>query len=149
MFATWRQMNDTNVIESECHSNLDPLSAREWSLLVKSTQSPICLLGDYLTNFMQLTRESKSLVDVLGDSATYDSEESSISSAFNILTESRIPTISNVVSKRTSKQRSRNVEGPMTDDILLPIINFLFPDATENSVSYLFKRFTVVMLLLI
>lgn len=135
MFVTWHQVSENIVVDSEGYSNLDPLLAPEWSLLVKSAQSPVCLLGDYLTNFMQLIREQKSIVDVLGDSATYDNEESAISSAFNILTESRIPTISNVVSKKTTKKRSRNVEGPISEEILLPIIYFLFPDADENSVS--------------
>ena len=82
-----------------------------------------------------MCREKKSLTDVLGDSASYNSEESTLSSAFNILTESRIPTISNVVGKKSTKQRSRNVEGPISEEILLPIIYFLFPDADENSVS--------------
>ncbi|XP_033229238.1 rab3 GTPase-activating protein catalytic subunit [Belonocnema kinseyi] len=132
LFVTWHQVSENIVVDSEGYSNLDPLLAPEWSLLVKSAQSPVCLLGDYLTNFMQLIREQKSLVDVLGESATYDNDESAISSAFNILTESRIPTISNVVSKKT-KKRSRNVEGPISEEILLPIIYFLFPDADENS----------------
>ena len=111
------------------------MSAPEWSLQVEMVPGPACLLGEYLSNFLQLCSNPKSLVEILGDGAAYstDSENHSMSSAFNILTESKIPSIAMVVNKATSKVR-RNVEGPITEDVLLPILYFLFPDAEEKAV---------------
>ena len=75
------------------------------------------------------------MVELLGDAVTYSQQEDqALSSVFNILTESKIPTISTVVSKATTK-KNKNVEGPIPEEILLSILYFLFPDAEENSVS--------------
>lgn len=122
------------VVDSENFSDLEPLSAPEWSLKVEMVSSPACLLGEYLSNFIQLCNSPKSLVELLGEGAAYiDNESQSLSSAFNILTESRIPSISTVVSRTTSKSR-KNIDGPITEDVLLPVLYFLFPDAEEKSV---------------
>lgn len=137
LFTTWHQIAENIVVDSEGFSDLDPLLAPEWSLLVKSTHSPNCLLGDSLTKFFQICHDQRLLTDIIGDLAFFENEESSLSLAFNILTESRIPTISNVVGKRGPKFRRKNSEGPISENNLIPIMYFLFPDADENCVSYL------------
>lgn len=104
--------------------------------------SPACLLGEYLAHFIQLCNNQKSLVELLGEGAAYiDNEAHSFGNAFNKLTESKIPSISTVVNRRASKAR-KNVEGPITEDVLLPILYFLFPDAEESQVMQLRKTST-------
>ncbi|OXU23595.1 hypothetical protein TSAR_006793 [Trichomalopsis sarcophagae] len=133
LFVSWIDLYENVVVDSEHFSDLEPLSAMEWSLKVEMVSSPACLLGEYLSNFIQLCNSPKSLVELLGEGAAYiDNENQSLSSAFNILTESRIPSISTVVSRTTSKSRKNNVDGPITEDVLLPILYFLFPDAEEK-----------------
>ncbi|XP_051158910.1 rab3 GTPase-activating protein catalytic subunit [Leptopilina boulardi] len=134
LFTTWHQIAENIVVDSEGFSDLDPLLAPEWSLLVKSTHSPNCLLGDSLTKFFQICHDQRLLTDIIGDLAFFENEESSLSLAFNILTESRIPTISNVVGKRGPKFRRKNSEGPISENNLIPIMYFLFPDADENCI---------------
>ncbi|XP_011506540.1 PREDICTED: rab3 GTPase-activating protein catalytic subunit [Ceratosolen solmsi marchali] len=130
LFVSWLEICENVIIDSEGFSDLEPLTAPQWSLQVEIS-SPICLLNDYLSNFLELCSSTKSLIELLGVGAAYtDSESQSLSSAFNILTESRIPSISTVVSKTTSKN-SKNIDGPITEDVLLPILYFLFPDAEE------------------
>lgn len=98
--------------------------------------APACLLGEYLAQFLQLCSNKKSLPDLLGDGAAYvDNEGQSLSSAFNILTESKIPSISTVIHRRPSSKR-KNIDGPITEDLILPILYFLFPDAEEKPVIF-------------
>lgn len=138
LYTSWSQINENAVIDSETFSDLEPLMAPDWSLKIEMVSNPACLLGEYLSNFLQLCNNRKSLVELLGEGATYTDNEnqSSLSSAFNKLTESRIPSLTAVVGRNILKSR-KNVEGPITEDILLPILYFLFPDADENTVSKL------------
>nr|XP_033333565.1 rab3 GTPase-activating protein catalytic subunit isoform X1 [Megalopta genalis] len=126
LFTTWPEMSENVVVDSESFTDLEPQLAPEWSVQVKMVSSPVCLLGEYLSNF-------KSIADLQGDLMMFpQNEDQSLSSVFNILTESRIPTISTVVSKATAK-KNKSVEGPIQEEILLSLLYFLFPDADENS----------------
>ncbi|XP_076283698.1 RAB3 GTPase activating protein subunit 1 [Lasioglossum baleicum] len=126
LFTSWPEMSENVVVDSEGFTDLEPQLAPEWSVQVKVMSSPVCLLGEYLSNF-------KSIADLQGDVVMFpQNEDQSLSSVFNILTESRIPTISTVVSKATAK-KNKNVEGPIQEEILLSILYFLFPDADDNS----------------
>ncbi|KZC08463.1 Rab3 GTPase-activating protein catalytic subunit [Dufourea novaeangliae] len=133
LFTTWPEMLESVVIDSEGFTDLEPQLALEWSVQVTMISSPACLLGEYLTDFLHVCNNPKTIVDLLGDAVIYSQqEEQSLSSVFNILTESRIPTISAVVSKATPKKNT-NVEGPIQEEILLSILYFLFPDADKNT----------------
>ncbi|KAG7208653.1 hypothetical protein KM043_014858 [Ampulex compressa] len=133
LFATWPEISENVVVDSEGFTDLEPQLAPKWSVQVKMVASPACLLGEYLTDFLHLCNNQDSLVSLLGESVIYmQDDDQMLSSAFNILTESRIPTISTVVGKATNK-KNKNVEGPISEEILLPLLYFLFPDADSNS----------------
>lgn len=128
-------MSENFIVDSEGFTDLEPQFAPEWSVQVKMVSSQACLLGEYLTDFLHLCNNQKTMVQLLGDAVMYaEQDDQALSSVFNILTESKIPTISTVVSKATTK-KNKNVEGPIPEEILLSILYFLFPDADENSVS--------------
>lgn len=144
MYTTWPEMSENVVVDSEGFTDLEPQSAPEWSVQVKMDSSPACLLGEYLTDFLYQCNNQKTIVELLGDAVTYSQQEDqALSSVFNILTESKIPTISTVVSKATTK-KNKNVEGPIPEEILLSILYFLFPDAEENTVSH-FSFNTIIL----
>ncbi|KAL6266273.1 hypothetical protein P5V15_003133 [Pogonomyrmex californicus] len=133
LFVTWPQMSDNVVVDSEGYSDLEPQLAPEWSVQVKMVASPACLLGEYMTDFLHLCNNQKTMVELLGENASYiHDDDQMLSTAFNVLTESRIPTISTVMG-RASAKKNKNVEGPISEDILLPILYFLFPDADDTS----------------
>lgn len=134
-------MSDNVVVDSEGYSDLEPQLAPEWSVQVKMVALPACLLGEYMTDFLHLCNNQKTMVELLGESASYghDDEQMMLSSVFNVLTESRIPTISSVVG-RSSAKKNKNIEGPISEEILLSILYFLFPDADENSVRLSFIK---------
>ncbi|XP_068973563.1 rab3 GTPase-activating protein catalytic subunit isoform X1 [Bombus flavifrons] len=134
LYTTWPEMSENVVVDSEGFTDLEPQSAPEWSVQVKMDSSPACLLGEYLTDFLYQCNNQKTIVELLGDAVTYSQQEDqALSSVFNILTESKIPTISTVVSKATTNKKNKNVEGPIPEEILLSILYFLFPDAEENT----------------
>ncbi|XP_017796129.1 PREDICTED: rab3 GTPase-activating protein catalytic subunit isoform X3 [Habropoda laboriosa] len=133
LFTTWPEMSENVAVDSEAFTDLEPQLAPKWSVQVKMVSSPACLLGEYLTDFLHLCNNQKTIVDLLGDAIIYaQQEDQAFSSVFNIFTESKIPTISRVVSKASAK-KNKNIEGPISEEILLPILYFLFPDADENS----------------
>lgn len=124
------------IVDSEVFSDLEPLTAPEWSLRVEMMESPVCLLGEYLTRFLQITYNHKTLIKVPEEDVTFtSSEDQALSSAFNIFTETKIPSITSVVSRNASKARKKNVEGPISEDILFSILHFLFPVLDVNKVS--------------
>ncbi|XP_046465312.1 rab3 GTPase-activating protein catalytic subunit [Neodiprion pinetum] len=132
LFTTWPEMPENVVVDSESYTDLEPQQAPEWSVQVKMTSSPACLLGEYLIDFIHLCSNQKTLFELLGDFVSYtEGDGQNLSSAFNALTESRVPALSTVVSKAAIK-KTKPVEGPISEDILLPILYFLFPDAEDN-----------------
>lgn len=139
-------MSDNVVVDSEGYSDLDPQLAPEWSVQVKMVALPACLLGEYMTDFLHLCNNQKTMVELLGENASYiHDDEHMLSSAFNVLTESRIPTISTVVSRASaSVKKNKNIEGPISEEILLPILYFLFPDADDNTVRWSFIKISVL-----
>jgi len=130
-------MSDNVVIDSEGYSDLEPQLAPKWSVQVKMVTLPACLLGEYMTDFLHLCNNQKTMVELLGDNASYiQNDDQALSAAFNVLTESRIPTISTVMG-RASAKKNKNVDGPVSEDVLLPILYFLFPDADDTTVRFL------------
>lgn len=130
-------MSENIIVDSESFTDLEPQLATEWSAKVKMIPSTACLLGEYLTDFLDLCNNHKTMIDLLGEGATdIGNNDSTLSSALNILTESKIPTISRVMSRAAStKKNNRNVEGPIPEEVLLPVLYFLFPDADELVVN--------------
>lgn len=124
------------MVDSEGYSDLEPQLAPEWSVQVKMVALPACLLGEYMTDFLHLCNNQKTMVELLGENASYiHDDDQTLSSAFNVLTESKIPTISAVVGRRSSTtKKNKNIEGPISEEILLPILYFLFPDADSTEV---------------
>ncbi|KAF7989236.1 hypothetical protein HCN44_007833 [Aphidius gifuensis] len=133
LFTTWPQICENVVVDSESFTDLEPQLAPEWSARVKMIQTPACLLGEYLTDFLAMCHNEKNLVDVLGNSAAYlDNGDQILCTAFDALTESKIPPISKVMSKASSKKSSKNVDGPIPEDVMIQILYFLFPDADQK-----------------
>jgi len=127
-------MSDSVVVDSEGYSDLEPQHAPKWSVQVKMVTLPACLLGEYMTDFLHLCNNQKTMVELLGENASYiQDDDQALSAAFNVLTESRIPTISTVMG-RASAKKNKNIDGPVSEEVLLPILYFLFPDADDTSV---------------
>lgn len=130
--TTWNHLFDNLVMDSEGYSDFDPLGAPKWSLMVKMTKEPVCLLGDSLSEFLQNVNNSSSAYDILGDFANLPSTDSN---PLDLLTEPSVPTISSLLSRAARHSLSKNRKGcpPIPENILVPLLYFLFPDADEKS----------------
>lgn len=132
LHASWFDLRETVIVDSESYSDFDPLQALQWAVSVKVADRPACLLSEYLSEFVHLCASAQTMQELLGD--LYQQSGPDLSSPLNILTESRVPTISKVIGQhaRSQKTSKETREGPIADELLMPILYFLFPDADDN-----------------
>ncbi|GJQ84643.1 hypothetical protein Trydic_g12672 [Trypoxylus dichotomus] len=133
--ATWSQLSDHLIVDSEIYSDLDPMQAPEWSILVRMADQPVCLLADCLTEFIQLLHINLTIYDILGDFAI-PTNSTPDTNPLDLLTEPHIPSISSVLKRATrpstSANRNRKGIAPIPEENLEPLIYFLFPDAESQ-----------------
>lgn len=133
LFATWPQLMENVVVDSESYSDFEPSQAPQWSVRVKMAKQPACLLSKYFSEFIQLCSSNRSMQDLLGDLVDKGSlVGTNLSTPLNLLTESRVPTISKVIEKAKGQRQVCAPEGPIADSQLMPILYFLFPDAEDE-----------------
>lgn len=63
--VTWPSVPEDVVVDSDVHSDLRPTSAPKWSVRMRWTDSPRCLMEEYLQNFSQLCDSRSSLSAIL------------------------------------------------------------------------------------
>lgn len=129
--ATWSHLPDHLIVDSENYTDFDPMQAPKWSVRVNLTEQPVCLLSDCLTDFLHLLTNNTTIYDVLGD---YASIPVDVTNPLDLLTESKVPTISSVLKRaaRNSLSLPKRGAAPLSEEILVPMLYFLFPDAEEN-----------------
>ncbi|KAK8737776.1 hypothetical protein OTU49_004235 [Cherax quadricarinatus] len=141
--ATWPCVSEDVLVDSDVYSDLDPGSAPLWTARLVTNASPPCLLSEYLTEFLHVCRNNQSVTQILGPDFTPEVEDAAeFSSALDRLTEPSVPTLSKIVgrvrpgSKNVKHSSSQPGEmGPISVDILVPILNYLFPDAEGEEQS--------------
>lgn len=67
LFATWPQLMENVVVDSESYSDFEPSQAPLWSVQVKMAEQPACLLSEYFIEFIHLFSSNRSMQDLLGD----------------------------------------------------------------------------------
>lgn len=136
--ATWPCVSEDVLVDSDVYSDLNPGSAPLWTARLVTSASPPCLLSEYLMEFLHVCRNTQSVSQILGPDFIQDMDDSAqYSLAFDRLTESSVPGLSKIVgrvqhgSKGTKQSSSAQAGemGPIPLDILIPILNYLFPDA--------------------
>ncbi|KAK9510621.1 hypothetical protein O3M35_005363 [Rhynocoris fuscipes] len=134
LFTRWDETLESLAVDSETYSDFDPLTAPHWSLSILKAENLACLLTDYITEFIFLCMSNRTVEELLGDFSVKDPSNDMLQ-PFNVLTESRIPTLSSMLSGYSSRKHS--TDGPIQNRLLLPIIYYLFPDSDSHSVSFL------------
>ncbi|KAL1124193.1 hypothetical protein AAG570_001963 [Ranatra chinensis] len=132
LYTTWPDVMETVVVDSESYTDFEPTQAPLWSLSAKKDSGLSLLLTSYLEEFLNLCMNNKTNKDYLGD-LTKDSSSGDYFEPFSQLMESRIPTLSDLLGQYTSPKRQ--AEGPISYQILMPILCYLFPDAEKTPVS--------------
>ncbi|KAF6214713.1 hypothetical protein GE061_009456 [Apolygus lucorum] len=127
----WPEILESVVVDSETYSDFEPLDAPIWAVSITPTDNPVCLLTDYLTEFVLLATSNLSAEELLGDLATRDQGAGDMMQPFSVLTESRIPSLTGILTSHAS--RKRGTEGPIPHKIIMAIIKYLFPEMDTNS----------------
>ncbi|RUS82511.1 hypothetical protein EGW08_009725 [Elysia chlorotica] len=143
--CTWPCLSEDMIVENSLYSDLDPLQAPQWSVRLQMTDSPQCLLSDFLNDFLKLSDRQESTEEVLKKvmvevDADRDKHNPEISHVLQRLTEpvpalSSVPSLGNVVSSASAKISFRPEEAPIPDELLGKILIYLFPDAKTPSTA--------------
>uniref|UniRef100_A0A8C6P014 Rab3 GTPase-activating protein catalytic subunit n=1 Tax=Nothobranchius furzeri TaxID=105023 RepID=A0A8C6P014_NOTFU len=141
--ATWLHLTEGIVVDNDVYSDLDPLQAPHWSVRVRTSENPQCLLGDFVTEFFKLCCRKESVEDILGRGYAEEEgkEAADISSALSKLTEPvaavplpKLSVSSMVHSARKHIHRHRHIdESPLHIDILKSILLVLINSTGDKS----------------
>jgi hypothetical protein len=66
LHATWPQLMENVVVDSERSSDFEPSKAPQWSVRVKMLEKVDCLLSKYLSGSIKLCNDKRSMQDLLG-----------------------------------------------------------------------------------
>ncbi|KAL0273699.1 UNVERIFIED_CONTAM: hypothetical protein PYX00_006319 [Menopon gallinae] len=139
--ATWPHLVENTIVDSESYSDLDPMHALVWTASINVAENANCLLTEYFTEFLSLCNNNFSIQEILESIVdTSSSKSSDLSSSLSAITESKISAFSKAVigSDKNSRKQSHQVEqfeGPISSDILMTLLYFLFPDADAECKS--------------
>ncbi|KAG1702101.1 Rab3 GTPase-activating protein catalytic subunit [Nymphon striatum] len=127
LYATW-----ISYPLRGCSRNLKPHDAPEWTANICLKPNVQCLLFEYLSDFLSLCSCKESSASVLG----HEIDESDsvqnikIAHALDKLSEPmHLPTISSVVARARTRIQVRHEESPIQTELLIKILQFIFPDA--------------------
>ncbi|XP_066247819.1 rab3 GTPase-activating protein catalytic subunit [Euwallacea similis] len=130
--TTWSNLSEHSVIDTESQTNFNPMKAQKWQCSAFFEKEPICLLSECLGEFLEILNNFYTVYDVLGDFAVSFTPENN---PLDLLTESSVPTISSLLGRAAKSHFKRHGRGnpPIQENVLVPLLYFLFPDADENS----------------
>lgn len=145
LHCTWTDVAENCVIDSQSYSDFDPLLAPSWALFLKFDQTAICYASECIAEYLHQSNSPVAITEYYHNLG-YEKKSMSSSSGSNPLdriTESKIPTISSVLpiagiltDKTTHfrdaqilKEELKRFEGPISDDNIMSMLYYLFPDA--------------------
>ncbi|VVD00778.1 unnamed protein product [Leptidea sinapis] len=127
--AIWPQFRESAIVDSSTFSDIDPIMAPTWMITIKMRSDLKCQLSAIIEKVMSLLDNNHLLMDTLGLSKSLG-----LINPLNKITEAPI-TISKFV--KAAMRQTTNVsefKGPIADDLLMPLLYYVFPDAVEDSV---------------
>ncbi|CAH2104410.1 unnamed protein product [Euphydryas editha] len=130
--AIWPRFRECAIIESSKFSDIDPIMAPIWTITIKLRNDLSCQLSEIIGKVMSLLDNNYLLMDTLGLSRSLG-----LVNPLNKITEAPI-TISKLVKAAVGRNTQiSEFKGPITDDLLMPLLYYVFPDAVEdNNFSY-------------
>lgn len=145
--AVWPRLPNGTFEDSLTRYTLDPCRAPIWTakLLPQpgSNEGPQVagLLGEHLVEFLAVCADQRTVPQLLG-SAFQDDEGApewvEFSSALDRLTEHSVPSLGSVIMGRRRRQQGcssssdKGQRGPLSQEVLVPILNFLFPEGLDE-----------------
>ncbi|XP_053599638.1 rab3 GTPase-activating protein catalytic subunit [Plodia interpunctella] len=130
--AIWPRFRESTIVDSSTYSDIDPIMAPTWTITLKMRDKIICQLSETVNKMMDLLDNNNLLMDTLGLSRSLG-----LVNPLHKITEAPI-TISKLV--KAAMGQGSNVsefKGPISDDLLMPLLYYVFPDAVDdNSFNY-------------
>ncbi|XP_026726866.1 rab3 GTPase-activating protein catalytic subunit [Trichoplusia ni] len=106
---------------------VDPTDARIWTVNLKLKDNFKCQLSELISKIMDLLDNNNLLMDTLGLSRSLG-----LVNPLHKITEAPI-TISKLVKAAMGQSRkSSDFKGPIADDLLMPLLYYVFPDAVDD-----------------
>lgn len=125
--AIWPKFRECTIVESSTFSDIDPLMAPTWTLTFKVKDNYDCLLAETIQRMMDLLDNNSLLMDSLGLSRSLG-----LVNPLHKITEAPI-TISKLVKAAIGHSKTvSDFKGPIPDDLLMPLLYYVFPDAVED-----------------
>ncbi|KAL3281423.1 hypothetical protein HHI36_004631 [Cryptolaemus montrouzieri] len=120
--ATWFNIPSYRVNDSQAYSDFNAKHADQWSILVKMTEQPICLLSDCLTEYLHLYENNSTAYDVLGELSPLEA-----------IVESKVSSLPSILGRaaRNSLSGGSKDTSAIPEEVLVPILYYLFPDAEQ------------------
>lgn len=126
--AIWPHFRESAIVDSSTFSDIDPMMAPTWTITLKLKNNINCQLSDIIGKVMSLLDNSNLLMDILGLSRSLG-----LVNPLNKITEAPI-TISKLVKAAVGRNTLvSEFKGPITDDLLMPLLYYVFPDAVEEN----------------
>ncbi|XP_058057524.1 rab3 GTPase-activating protein catalytic subunit-like [Anopheles bellator] len=133
--CTWPQVADNVVVDSQTYSDFDPMTAPLWSLRVQLEDTPVCFMAECLQEYLQIVSSRRVLTEYFGDlafGATQNLGGPGTNNPLDLLTESKIPTLSSVLPTiGTGGKKAAKLEGPLAEEQLKDMLYYMFPDAQQ------------------
>ena len=126
--AIWPKFRECAIVDSSTFSEIDPLMAPTWTITLKMRDTFNCQLSETINKIMDLLDNNNLLMDTLGLSKSLG-----LVNPLHKITEAPI-TISKLV--KAAMGQSRNMtdfKGPIADELLMPLLYYVFPDAVEDN----------------
>lgn len=136
--AIWPKFRECTIVESSTFSDIDPLMAPTWTITLKIRDNFTCQLSETIGRLMDLLENGNLLMDTLGLSRSLG-----LINPLHKITEAPI-TISKLV--KAAMRHSKNTgdfKGPIPDDLLMPLLYYVFPDAVEDDTFNYPEKFEV------
>lgn len=125
--AIWPRFRESAIVDSSTFSDIDPIMAPLWTITLKMRDNINCQLSETIGKVMDLLDNNNLLMDTLGLSRSLG-----LVNPLQKITEAPI-TISKLVKAAMGHGSTvSEFKGPIADDLLMPLLYYIFPDAVED-----------------
>lgn len=125
--ATWTQLDHNTAVDHSTYTDFDPRFAPMWKVKLNLNNDFECLLSESINRMLRLFENDNLLMDVLGLSRSLG-----LLNPLHKITEPPL-TMSKLMKAYTNKGvNSSEFKGPISDEMLMPVLYFIFPDASSN-----------------
>ena len=140
LHATWRDMSEDLVTDTEVHTDLDPLEAPDWSVEVSLVDKPDCLLAKHLDKHLELCSDSRTVRMLIGELLEESEGEPGLGEVLDKMTgvggSYGLTNLSGLV----RPLRRSPTGGPLKPGLVKFVLGFLFPDSSQTYSQHQYGR---------